>query len=58
MKAERSGKDLIVTFDAAEHGLADDNFAAKLIGKTARGGLLFGYSRLPGVDYSPHSVGQ
>jgi hypothetical protein len=55
---EKVGKDLVVTFDAADHGLADDNFAAKLIGRTARRGLLFGYSRLPGVDYSPHVVGQ
>ena len=28
----------------------------KLIGKTAEGKLLFGYSRLPGVDYSPYVI--
>ena len=35
IKSEKSGKDLIVTFDAAGNGITDDNFAAKLIGKTA-----------------------
>jgi hypothetical protein len=37
-----------VTFEATGNGIADDNFAAKLIGKTTKGKLLFGYSRLPG----------
>ena len=32
--SEKAGKDLVVTFDAAGHGITDDNFAAKLIGKT------------------------
>jgi len=56
VKSERSGGDLIVAFDAAGNGITDDNFAAKLIGKTAKGKLLFGYSRLPGVDYSPFVI--
>ena len=56
IKSEKSGKDLIVTFDAAGSGLTDNNFAAKLIGKTATGKLLFGYSRLPEVDYSPYVI--
>jgi len=51
IKTERSGKDLIVTFDAAGLGLTDHNFAAKLLGKTSRGKLLFGYARLPWVNY-------
>jgi hypothetical protein len=54
--SESSGDDLVVTFDAAGHGLAEENFAAKLIGKTTGGKLLFGYSRLPGVDYSPYVI--
>ena len=57
-RSEKSSKDLVVTFDAAGHGITDDNFAAKLIGKTTDGKLLFGYSRLPGVDYSPYVVGR
>lgn len=55
-RSEKSGKDLVVTFDAAGNGITDDNFAAKLIGKTTKGKLLFGYSRLSGVDYSPYVV--
>jgi len=54
IKSEKSGKDLIVTFDGTGNGLTDDNFAAKLIGKSTKAKLLFGYSRLPGVDYAPY----
>lgn len=56
VKSEKPGKDLIVTFDAAGSGITDDTFAAKLIGKTSKGKLLVGYSRLPGVDYSPYVI--
>jgi hypothetical protein len=56
IKSEKSGKDLVVTFDATDHGFTDDNFAAKLIGWGRHGKLLFGYTRLPGVDYSPYVV--
>jgi hypothetical protein len=48
---EKSGADLIVTFDAAGHGITADEFAPKLIGKTSRGALLYGYARLPYLDY-------
>jgi hypothetical protein len=54
--SEKSGNDLIVTFDAQENGLTDDEFAAKLIGKSTKGKLLIGYARLPGVDYSPYVI--
>lgn len=46
-----AGDDLIVTFDGAGNGIAEDNFAAKLLGRTRDGELLFGYARLPGVSY-------
>jgi hypothetical protein len=58
VKSEKSGKDLVVTFDAAGNGITDDDFAAKLIGRTAKGKLLTGYARLPGVDYSPYVFGR
>ncbi|HUV12266.1 MAG TPA: hypothetical protein VMY18_01420, partial [Acidobacteriota bacterium] len=48
---ERSGDDLIVTFDGAGNGIDENNFAAKLLGKTRSGKLLFGYARLPWVSY-------
>jgi hypothetical protein len=51
LKTEKLGNDLIVTFDGKGNGLTDDNFAAKLLGKTQKGELLFGYARLPDVDY-------
>ena len=51
IKSERSGKDLVVTFNGIGNGITEDNFAAKLVGKTTDGKLLFGFSRLPGVDY-------
>ncbi len=48
---EKSGSDLIITFEGEGNGLTEHNFAAKLLGKTSSGELLFGYARLPGVDY-------
>jgi hypothetical protein len=48
---EKSGNDLIVTLDAAGNGIATDEFAPKLIGKTTSGSLLYGYARLPYIDY-------
>ncbi len=50
-KTQRSGDDLIVTFDGTGNGITDDNFAAKLLGKTSSGKLLYGYARLPWLNY-------
>jgi hypothetical protein len=51
IKTERSGDDLIVTFGGAGNGIDEDNFAAKVLGKTSSGNLFFGYARLPWVSY-------
>jgi len=51
IKTERSGDDLIVTFDGTGNGITDDNFAAKLLGKNSSGKLLYGYARLPWLNY-------
>lgn len=51
LQTEKMGNDLILTFNGQGNGLTDENFAAKLIGKTKDGKLLYGYSRLPEVDY-------
>ncbi|MCJ7447673.1 MAG: glycoside hydrolase family protein [Bacteroidales bacterium] len=51
-KTKRSGDDLIVTFNGEGNGITDDEFAAKMIGKTNDGKLLFGYARLPWVTYN------
>jgi len=51
IKTKRSGNDLIVTFDGTGNGITDGNFAAKLLGKNSSGKLLYGYARLPGLNY-------
>lgn len=51
LTSEPMGKDLIVTFSGEGNGIDQDNFTAKLIGKTNDGDWIFGYSRLPGVKY-------
>lgn len=51
IRSEKSGDDLIVTFDAAGNGITADEFAPKLLGRTSGGKLLYGYARLPYVDY-------
>jgi hypothetical protein len=48
---KRDGDNTIVTFAGDGNGITEGNFAAKLLGKTKHGNLLFGYSRLPGVSY-------
>ena len=51
LKTEKSGADLIVTFDAVGNSFPADEFAGKMLGKTSTGKLLFGYARLPGVNF-------
>lgn len=51
VKTEKSRNDIIITFQGKDNGLTDDNFAAKIIGKTTEGKLLFAYTRLPEVNY-------
>ena len=51
LKTENSGSDLIVIFDGKENGITDDEFAPKLIGKTKSGELIYGYARLPYINY-------
>lgn len=53
VKTQRRGRDLVVTFDAKGSGIDKDEFAPKLLGKTRKGGIVFGYAALPYVDYRP-----
>ena len=46
----------LLTFAGEGNGFTDVNFAGKLLGKEKQGNLLFGYSRLPGVDYIEASL--
>jgi len=48
---EKKGDDVVVTFEGKGNGFTEDNFAGKLLGRDKQGGLIFGYSRLPGVTY-------
>lgn len=50
---ERHGRDAVVTFDAHGSGIDDKEFAPKLIGRDRKGRMVFGYARLPYVDYHP-----
>ncbi|MEM9646036.1 MAG: hypothetical protein AAF989_13695, partial [Planctomycetota bacterium] len=53
LSSHADGKDLILVFDGEGNGFSDHNFAGKLIGKDSDGKLLFGYCRLPEVNYAP-----
>lgn len=51
LKTENEGKNLIITFDGKGNGITKDEFAPKLIGKYKNGKMLYGYSRLPYMNY-------
>lgn len=48
---ENDGKDLVVTFNGKGNGITAEEFAPKLIGKYKNGKMLYGYARLPYVNY-------
>lgn len=51
LRGEKDGKDLVVTFEAKDHCIGEDEFAPKMLGKNKKGEMIFGYSRLPWVSY-------
>lgn len=51
LHSENDGKDLIITFNGKGNGITADEFALKLIGKYKSGKMLYGYARLPYVNY-------
>jgi hypothetical protein len=51
LSTETDGNDLVAVFATEGNGFADHSFAGKLLGRTSNGKLLFGYCRLPWVDY-------
>lgn len=51
LKTEEEGDDLVVTFDGKGSGITEKEFAPKLIGKYTNGRMLYGYARLPYLDY-------
>ena len=56
LTTENAGKDLIVTFNGKGNGITKDEFAPKLIGKYKDGRMLYGYARLPYIDYIEPSL--
>jgi hypothetical protein len=50
LKSSPFGKDLELQFDVSVAGFTKDDFVGKLLGKDKKGGLVFGYVRLPGKD--------
>ena len=50
---QKKGKDVIITFDGQGSGIDADEFAPKLIGKNKKGEMVFGYAKLPYVNYKP-----
>lgn len=53
LRTKAAGRDLIITFNGKGSGITADEWAPKLIGKDAKGQTVFGYARLPYVDYQP-----
>jgi len=51
LKTENDGNNLIVTFNGKGNGIKETEFAPKLIGKDKKGKLLYGFARLPYVNY-------
>lgn len=53
IKVRTEGNDLIVTFNSKDSGIDETEWAPKLIGRDKSGHLLWGYARLPYVNYKP-----
>ena len=51
IESRSDGKDVVLVFAGQGNGFKEDHFAGKLIGETSGGQLLFGYTRIPGVEY-------
>lgn len=48
---EESAEDLIVTFNGKGSALSAAEFAPKMIGRTKAGKMIYGYARMPGVEF-------
>ncbi|MEM6884073.1 MAG: glycoside hydrolase family protein [Verrucomicrobiota bacterium] len=49
-----SDTDLIVTFRGEAHGITDQNFAAKMLGRTTEGEIMLGHAKLAEHQYKSH----
>lgn len=48
LRSKPSGENLVVTFDGRACGLNAEEFAAKMLGLTTKGGVFHGWARMPG----------
>ncbi len=46
LKTKKKGSNIVLIFDGSGHGFTDKNFAGKLLGKTNKGELIVGFSKL------------
>ncbi|WP_373397935.1 glycoside hydrolase family protein [Algoriphagus halophilus] len=53
VSSQAKGDDLEISFEGKGNGFKEDNFAGKMIGKDNNGDMVFGFSRLPWVNYNP-----
>ncbi len=53
IKTKHSGNDLIVVFKAKDSGITPEEFAPKMIGTDKNNQMIYGYARLPYVNYEP-----
>lgn len=44
---------LVVRFNAKQTGIDAEEFAPKIIGRSKAGKMVFGYAKMPGVNYTP-----
>ncbi|WP_179950047.1 glycoside hydrolase family protein [Lutibacter citreus] len=56
IEKEKVDNDLVLTFEGLGNGITEENFAGKLLGKTRKGKMLFGYARLPWLDYNQQAL--
>jgi hypothetical protein len=47
LRSKPSGENLVITFDARECGLKEEDFAVKLLGSSVKGGLIHGWAGIP-----------
>lgn len=51
VRREADGNDLIVTFSGKSAGFTEKDFVGKLLGNDTKDNFVFGFVRLPGVDF-------
>lgn len=53
VKTKHVGNDLIVVFKMKDTGINSEEFAPKIIGTDKNGNMIYGYARMPFVNYEP-----